>query len=289
LTDPGGGRKAKSGEVAVRVASALVLIFVTIAASVAGGLPFQLFCAAGVLLVLREFLQICWPATTPVGATLAAAGLTATLAGWFFISPSAAAIIAAVFAVLLPFLAAVGFVGSWAVAGYFYTTFPFLALVLLRGDSPDGLNALLLLFGAVWGADTAAFFVGRRFRGPKLAPKISPNKTWSGFFGGLAGAILAMLAIAVAAGYRPTLLLPVVAVLLALATAAGDLSESWIKRRFDKKDSGWIIPGHGGLLDRIDGLIYAAIAAWLLGWLAGGEPLVAGETGRALLSTMATP
>jgi phosphatidate cytidylyltransferase len=134
-----------------------------------------------------------------------------------------------------------------------------------------------------------AYFSGRLLGGPKLAPHISPNKTWSGFFGGLAGAVLASLLVAYlfasGAGWAGAAL----AVLLAIAASIGDLLESWIKRRFGHKDSGRLIPGHGGVLDRIDGLIVAAALTWAIGWLAGGMPLEPGKTGMTFARAFLLP
>ncbi len=127
-----------------------------------------------------------------------------------------------------------------------------------------GLFIILFVFACVWGADTFAYFFGKTFGGPKLAPAISPNKTWSGFIGGFIGAIVISCLLELAFGYPIGLAAIFLAAYLALASQMGDLFESWIKRRFGHKDSGRIIPGHGGLLDRIDGLIFAIVAAWLL-------------------------
>jgi phosphatidate cytidylyltransferase len=177
----------------------------------------------------------------------------------------------------------------WASAGLCYAVLPVVALVQLRGSGSEGLLALLFVFAAVWGADTLAYFVGRSVGGPKFAPTISPNKTWSGFAGGLAGAIVATVAVILIFGHKITWNGIMVALLLGFVASMGDLFESWIKRRFGRKDSGAIIPGHGGVLDRIDGLIFAAILAWLLGWTFGGAPFTPGDTGSVLAGLVASP
>ncbi|MCB1430060.1 MAG: phosphatidate cytidylyltransferase, partial [Nitratireductor sp.] len=154
----------------------------------------------------------------------------------------------------------------WIAGGLLYAFLPFMALSELRGDSAIGFVAICLVFACVWGADTFAYFSGRLIGGPKLAPKISPNKTWSGFCGGLAGSVLLAALVVLLAGYTPGPWLVPTAIVLSLTSQFGDLFESWIKRRFKVKDSGHIIPGHGGILDRIDGLIFASFAAFAIGY-----------------------
>lgn len=144
--------------------------------------------------------------------------------------------------------------------GVLYVGLPALALLLLR-HMPNGLFLSLWAMGLVWACDTAAFFVGRSVGGPRLAPAISPNKTWSGFVGGLVAA--AMLgALMTRWGLSPWL--AAATPLLALASAGGDLYESWLKRRAGIKDSGTLLPGHGGMLDRLDGIVPVAPLAALL-------------------------
>ncbi|MCB1448648.1 MAG: phosphatidate cytidylyltransferase [Nitratireductor sp.] len=154
----------------------------------------------------------------------------------------------------------------WIAGGLLYAFLPFMALSELRGESAIGFVAICLVFACVWGADTFAYFSGRLIGGPKLAPKISPNKTWSGFCGGLAGSVLLAALVVLLAGYTPGPWLVPTAIVLSLTSQFGDLFESWIKRRFKVKDSGHIIPGHGGILDRIDGLIFASFAAFAIGY-----------------------
>jgi phosphatidate cytidylyltransferase len=143
--------------------------------------------------------------------------------------------------------------------GVIYIGAPTLAMLWLR-DSPDGLAWTGLLFAVTWSADTGAFVAGNLLKGPKLQPKLSPKKTWSGLFGGL------LAGTAAAAAFPLLFDLPlsvgvagVIGLLGAAATVAGDLWESALKRRFGVKDSGGLIPGHGGLLDRVDGMMFAAL------------------------------
>jgi len=146
-----------------------------------------------------------------------------------------------------------------AAFGVIYLAIPVVCIIWLRG-MPEGRQWTVLLFAVAWAADIAAFAVGSALKGPKLWPRFSPNKTWSGFFGGLAaaaGAGAAMAAFsAIVLSVQAGALIGLVA---GLATMAGDLWESMLKRRFGVKDSGDLIPGHGGLLDRVDGLMFAAV------------------------------
>ena len=125
--------------------------------------------------------------------------------------------------------------------------------------TPQGSGWTLMLFAATWGADIFAFGVGNALKGPKLWPRYSPNKTWSGFFGGLVGAVVGAVAVAASLMHLSLLGAGVIGFAGGLATMAGDLWESMLKRRFGVKDSGDLIPGHGGLLDRVDGLMFAVM------------------------------
>ena len=126
-----------------------------------------------------------------------------------------------------------------------------------------GLETVITLFFIVWASDTGAFVFGKLIGGKKLAPKISPNKTWSGFFGGILSALIIGALIAFILKSDNLLYTSIISVIVGAVSQAGDLLESWLKRLFNKKDSGSLIPGHGGLFDRVDGLLPAAIALWL--------------------------
>ena len=145
---------------------------------------------------------------------------------------------------------------GWMVAGFFYALLPALALLWVRDRAPQGLELLLWVFIVTWATDIGAYFSGRAIGGPKLAPSISPNKTVAGLIGGMISAALA--------GYawveltRMSALLFWLAPLFAIAAQAGDLFESGLKRRAGIKDSGTWLPGHGGALDRLDGLVVVA-------------------------------
>jgi len=154
--------------------------------------------------------------------------------------------------------------GGWALAGLIYVALPAWALVWLRSDPSYGLLAIVFLLAVAWTTDTASYLGGRSLGGPKLAPRVSPNKTWSGFFTGLLGPVIVGFAFALYLGDTSPWILALVSLALALACQAGDLLESAVKRHFHVKDMSQLIPGHGGLFDRIDSLLLAAVVAALI-------------------------
>ena len=157
----------------------------------------------------------------------------------------------------------------WAAFGIPYVGIACVALIWLRNDGDVGMMLIYFLLLSVWANDTGAFVVGRAIGGPRLAPTISPAKTWAGFWGGIAIAALTLGGVALAMGARSPLTAALLAALLAVMSNVGDLFESAVKRRYKVKDSGGIIPGHGGLLDRIDGLLAAAPVLALFQWAVG--------------------
>jgi phosphatidate cytidylyltransferase len=163
----------------------------------------------------------------------------------------------------------------WLGLGALYVGLPCLAILWLRKQPDGGLATLLWMFAMVWATDTGAFLAGRLIGGPKLAPTISPNKTWAGLAGGIVAAALIGFATyrLLPAGNGPWLI--VVSGALALVEQAGDLFESAAKRQAGVKDSSNLIPGHGGALDRLDGLLAVSAAVAVLSVLIG-RPLVAG-------------
>jgi len=165
----------------------------------------------------------------------------------------------------------------WAIAGFGYAAVAELASILLRLDPKMGFTALMFVLLVVWATDIGGYFAGRSIGGPKLWPRVSPKKTWAGALGGFVASL------AVAAGFAaldpnkadPQLMLQMTSLLLlgavlSIASQLGDLFESAVKRRFGVKDSSHIIPGHGGLLDRLDGFVAAVALAGIFGLLHGG-------------------
>jgi phosphatidate cytidylyltransferase len=152
-------------------------------------------------------------------------------------------------------------------AGVLYTALPVIALGWLRADEPLGFLATLFVILSVAVTDVAAFAAGRTIGGPKLWPEVSPNKTWSGLIGGIAAAALAGTLFSFLSGTGGALWLASLGLAVGMVSQWGDLAESALKRHFGLKDSGGLIPGHGGFMDRMDGLVTASIAAALVGFL----------------------
>lgn len=264
-------------ELKQRVVSAVALGLATLALTWWGGWPFKLFAVVLMMLIHFEwttmigaYRQAPSAAVTAWIAVVIVAGLT--LAGW----GALACLAIALGAVISAFLAIVSARSWWIGLGVVYAGFSGLALAEIRDDALIGLAAMAFLFAVVWSTDIFAYFCGRAIGGPKLAVRISPGKTWSGaVFGTIAG-IAAGTAMAFAVIAPGGLWIPVLAAILSIASQVGDLMESWMKRRFAVKDSGRLIPGHGGVMDRVDGLVFAAFAAFLIsvaitGHFPGGE------------------
>ncbi|HEY8336688.1 MAG TPA: phosphatidate cytidylyltransferase [Tardiphaga sp.] len=167
---------------------------------------------------------------------------------------------------------------GWIALGVVYAAAALAASVVVRLDTVWGFAALMFILLVVWMTDIGGYFAGRSIGGPKLWPRVSPKKTWAGALGGI------VLSLAVAAGFSAFgigRLLPLLALaaVLTVVSQLGDLFESAVKRNFGVKDSSHIIPGHGGLLDRLDGYVFAVVAAALIGFLRGG----ADGVGRGLM------
>ena len=160
----------------------------------------------------------------------------------------------------------------WAGLGAAWIALACLACLWVAADADTGRRAVLWLFATVWASDSGAFIAGRAFGGPRLAPRLSPSKTWSGAFGGVVGAASVGWILALWGGSAAALVPTGIA--LGIAAQLGDLGESLAKRHFGVKDSGGIIPGHGGLLDRLDGMLAAAALQALLTLAGGASPLL---------------
>ena len=161
---------------------------------------------------------------------------------------------------------------AWYLAGLLYVALPAVALVQIR-SSPDGLAAVAWMVALVVAADTGGYIAGRSIGGPRLAPRISPNKTWAGLGGAVAGAALVGLLTAFVLNHTDVWKLTLISAGLGLLEQGGDLVESAFKRHFGVKDTSQIIPGHGGVLDRVDGLLAVAVAVLALNSWAGGSVL----------------
>lgn len=261
-------RRARSGALGPRVVSALVLAPVALGCVALGGVAFTALVGLSACLMAYEWSRLSEPGAALFAAVLQGSVLVAVVALAMFGRLAEAALVgigglalAAVSARLRKASAV------WPVLGLVYLGVPCAALVWLRSAPPDGARLVLWTLFLVWAVDIGAYAAGRTFGGPKLAPRISPGKTWSGLVGGAAvGSLVAGLAGAVL-HLGPALGLAGLGAALAVLEQGGDLAESAFKRHWQAKDAGNLIPGHGGLLDRVDGLlavvpVVALLAAW---------------------------
>ena len=272
---PAGGEQDQRN-LLTRVAAAVVLAPVAIGAAYAGGLIWIALVTLGAAGLLIEWLMVTGSARdlSVVGngtAALALAGVCLALR-W----------LDAALVVLALGLACVMVVSAgrrrWTAAGFLYAAAALLASALVRLDQSEGLVALVLVLLVVWATDIGGYFAGRSIGGPKLWPRVSPNKTFAGAIGGLVASLLVAAGFA-ALGLGKVIPLIVLGACLSVASQLGDLFESAVKRRFGVKDSSHIIPGHGGLMDRLDGYVAAIGMAAIFGILRGGVDGV----GRALM------
>jgi phosphatidate cytidylyltransferase len=251
----------------MRVMAALVLAPVAIAIAYAGGWLWSALVTLAAIGLYVEWLTIVGAAraTRVVGSgivALAIAGLCLALGR----------IEASLIALTLG-LGAVAWLSperrNWTAMGFFYAAAAEVASVLVRLDQARGFAALVLVLLVVWATDIGGYFAGRGLGGPKLWPRVSPKKTWAGAIGGFVASLVIAAAFPVL-GFGKTGPLLLLGAVLSIASQLGDLFESAVKRRFGVKDSGHIIPGHGGLLDRLDGFVAAVVLAAIFGLLRGG-------------------
>jgi phosphatidate cytidylyltransferase len=253
----------------MRVLSSLVLVPVAIGTAYAGGLVFTGFWMIVALCVIWEWdTLVCAHDKRPVLTigSVAIAGAAVLLMLGRTATPVALVVLSTLGVVTLASKPHRG----WCTLGVLYAGALLIAPVLLRRDATLGFAAIVFLFAVVWLTDITAYFCGRALGGPKLMPHVSPNKTWSGAIGGVAGALLGGTAVAWYAGIGNLASVAAVAFVLSIASQAGDLFESALKRRFDAKDASGLIPGHGGVMDRVDGFVFAVTVAVLIGLTRGG-------------------
>lgn len=261
-------------ELRLRILSGIVLAIVVLAATWFGGLAFRLLASAIGLLVYYE-----WSTITRMPET----DFRANAFGWLSVGIIALLVVFGIDEFALPVLIGATLIGivyalalrgsGWLAGGIVYSGLTIISLAAIRGDTANGFAAMIFIFAVVWATDILAYFVGRAIGGPKLAPPISPGKTWSGAIGGAISAVIAGTLVHMIFFPLNGLWIPVIALVLSVFSQVGDLFESFIKRRFGVKDSSRLIPGHGGVMDRVDGLVFACFAAFLI---ALGDALVSG-------------
>ncbi len=260
-----------SRNLALRIASGLALSAAALGIAYSGPLPFALLATAFVAIMAWEWgrlvscsgLDAAW--TIQVAMTGLAAWLAATDHAAIAVLMVA---IGTAAAFVLRRLHLSYSVAWWSASGVYYAGLPAVALVWMRADPEFGWFAILFIFVTVWTTDTAAYIFGKMIGGALLAPQISPKKTWAGFAGGLiCGTLLGVCVLAGLAGARNLLAVILLSAAVSFIAQAGDLGESSIKRFFGRKDASGIIPGHGGVLDRVDGLVFAALTCALIALL----------------------
>jgi phosphatidate cytidylyltransferase len=263
-----------SRELQLRIYSAIVMVIVVLAATWAGGIAFRLLAVAIGLLVYYEWSRM---------TRLAETSLRSNSFGWFAVALVSVNMLFGSADFTVPLFAGLVITASipallrriswWHPGGLFYAGLSAISLAAIRGDDSLGLIAMLFVFVVVWATDILAYFVGRAIGGPKLAPRISPGKTWSGAIGGTIAGVVGGYLVTMAHFQDVGFWTIVVGLSLSIASQVGDLFESFIKRRFGVKDSSNLIPGHGGVMDRVDGLVFACFAAFFLavGFSAGAR------------------
>ncbi|WP_336294402.1 phosphatidate cytidylyltransferase [Bartonella sp. CB169] len=251
-----------------RIITALVFGIMTLSLAWVGGTLFFLFVWGIGGFILYEWISITQEKWCFSQKVLSA--IFYVVFGSLLVSNLPAFLIFCVLIVLAALLV-VGTVkkSGWVFFGFLYASFPVVALSFLRGHEALGFRVVIFLLTIVWGTDIAGYFIGRLLGGPKLAPQFSPNKTWSGAIGGtfvgVSGGIL--IAFQFFDINSPSFFLPFLTLLLSIVSQMSDLGQSGLKRKFSVKDSGSLLPGHGGFMDRMDGLVGAAFLLYLIGSL----------------------
>jgi phosphatidate cytidylyltransferase len=271
-TAPRPARPAERGALRRRILSALVLVPIALGAIWAGEASTTILVALAGGLMAWEWGKLIGRLDGVVEAALfVAVGAGTVLVAGFWSAP--AGLICAVVGIAGLTLSGMRRQPGWTAAGLGWILLATICFVVLRADPVAGWPTTLWLLLVVWAIDTAAYVVGRSVGGPKLAPRISPNKTWSGLLGGMAGAVLVGLVFGWIDGVSGPWSLALVSGGLAVVEQIGDIAESYAKRRFGAKDSGNLIPGHGGLLDRLDGML-AVVTAIVLLQIVTGERIL---------------
>ncbi len=262
-------------EVLVRTISAVVLGVAVLLITWLGGIAFKILTVLIMGLLFHEWFRIVQTRalSRPVwiaGALTIAAVSVALLVGWNVL----AWLLTLAGALVTGLLRQLEGQDLWPSLGLVYAGFFGAAFIALRDGDDFGFALMIVLFATIWSTDILAFFGGRAIGGPRLAPAISPKKTWSGFLCGLLGGTVGGTIAAALFGATSILWIAFLAVVLSLAGQLGDLFESAFKRRYGVKDSGNIIPGHGGVMDRVDSLIFASFSAYLIGLAVSGATQV---------------
>jgi phosphatidate cytidylyltransferase len=258
-----------------RVASGVVMAVLAIWAATVGGFPFLVFWSLAAIGVAWEWQRLVGGAGLVLRTTICVLAVLAA-APWAFYAHAVLSLL-----ILIAGSIAAGAAAPerriWTGVGALYAGAVMVSTMLLRGSPTQGLAAIFWLFAIVWGTDVGAYFGGRLLGGAKLWPSISPGKTWSGaLIGAVVSAVLGLIVAALATpGGVKVLPLLVLGIVTSALSQGGDLFESAMKRRAGVKDSSRLIPGHGGLMDRLDGFIVAAAFAATVAWVRSDGPWIA--------------
>ena len=260
------GDPSKWTDLGVRVVAAAILIPLVVLVVWLGSYWFEAIVTLLALLMAREWVKLALRGDTIQLALHLAAALVAPILATRTEPSTVLVIVGGLWAASIVRQHLKGGEHSlWSLAGVPYVALPAMAFVLLRASDQFGFIAVSWVLFVVWSADTAAYFAGRIFGGPRLWPRISPKKTWAGMAGAIVGGAGASLVAAEVLGVHSPLPMLLVGGSLGAIEQAGDLFESALKRHAGVKDSSRLIPGHGGVLDRVDGLVAAVFCAVLLG------------------------
>jgi phosphatidate cytidylyltransferase len=281
MPDREGGvsQSPKWQDLGVRTVSAAVLMPIVLIDIWLGGVWFEVFVLLIGVLIAREWVRLALADEDLQfglhALAVLAAGVLPVATGFMM----ALAVVAVIWLVSAMAARKTSRGAIWPYLGIPYAAGSTMALMILGNDVANGPLAIVWLLAIVWTADSLAYFSGRIIGGPRLAPSISPKKTWAGMAGAVAGGVLASLAVAVLAGLESRVFLALLGGLLAIVEQGGDLFKSALKRFYGVKDAGHLIPGHGGVMDRVDGLVAAAMVGALIGTLHSGS----GAAGAGLL------
>lgn len=268
VSDPPVVPTAGFRQVAVRVVAAVIMIPPVLACVYFGYPVFNIFVAVVVALMAWEWRRIidseAFGAKGTVFALVLIGVIIAGSLSQYLVAISLLSALSVFYAARYVFSAGPAMRFLWMSFGTLYIGLPTLALIWLRGHGDDGRYTIYWLFVLVWAADTGAYIAGRLIGGPKLAPAVSPNKTWAGLAGCVVSAALVGVGVAYLSKSGDYVMLAGLSALIGLVSQGGDLVESAIKRKFGVKDSSQLIPGHGGVLDRVDALLAAILVAALI-------------------------
>ncbi|HSR81019.1 MAG TPA: phosphatidate cytidylyltransferase, partial [Hyphomicrobiaceae bacterium] len=255
-------RARLGSDFALRVASGVAMAAVAAVCTLAGTLSFAVLVVVVTLVLSWEWGRLVHgrEADLVIAVHVGAAGVAAVLAAAGFVGLG---LLTLAIGAILALLLSLGTNSLFSGFGVFYAGLPAVALIWLRSDSDLGLSAVAFLILIVVVSDTAGFLAGRLLGGPKLWPRVSPNKTWAGVIGALAASSIVGALFSLAVVHGSAMRLAIAGALLSIVAQVGDLVESAIKRRFGAKDASSLIPGHGGVMDRVDGLVAAATAVGL--------------------------